>query len=384
MDDEVKSGPEELRVGEYVSTSDTEKAFPLFTVDLSGLVERQVVIASGTEETYQGHPTTLLLPDGKTILCTWTQGHGGACGFLKRSSDGGKTWSELVDVPPSWTQSSNCPVLFRLPDPNGVCSLFVYAGSGPDGCIQVACSRDEGLAWSDMRSTGVSAVMPFCAIVPVEGGRRLLGLTNARRIHKPEGMVDDQWSNIIVKSYSEDGGFTWSPWEVVLDNPDYRYCEPCLVFPENVECHTWICLLRENRHGKSYRIVTEDEGATWSAPEELPVGLHGDRHIARYTRDGRLVVAFRDRAGSGTAGHFVAWVGRWQDVLDRGEGGYRIKLLHNYAGFDCGYPGLECLPDGTLVATTYLKYRDDTCQHSVVCTRFSLAETDALLNSENA
>ena len=58
-------------------------------------------------------------------------------------------------------------------------------------------------------------------------------------------------------------------------------------------------------------------------------------------------------------------------------GEYRIKLLHNFAGTDCGYPGMELLPDGTIIATTYIKYRDDNTKHSVVSTRFNIRETDA-------
>ena len=41
-------------------------------LDLSGDVQRQVVIAQGTAEIYQGHPTTLLMPDGKTIFAVWS------------------------------------------------------------------------------------------------------------------------------------------------------------------------------------------------------------------------------------------------------------------------------------------------------------------------
>ena len=51
-----------------------------------------------------------------------------------------------------------------------------------------------------------------------------------------------------------------------------------------------------------------------------------------------------------------------------------IKLLHSYAGGDCGYPGLELLPDGTFIATTYIKYWGDERRHSVVSTRFKLDE----------
>ncbi|MDB6140567.1 MAG: hypothetical protein JWO94_3639, partial [Verrucomicrobiaceae bacterium] len=63
-------------------------------------------------------------------------------------------------------------------------------------------------------------------------------------------------------------------------------------------------------------------------------------------------------------------------------GDYRIKLLHSYKGGDCGYPGLELLPDGTFVATTYIKYRQGPELNSVVSTRFTLAETDKLAAHE--
>jgi predicted 3-demethylubiquinone-9 3-methyltransferase (glyoxalase superfamily) len=41
---------------------------------------------------------------------------------------------------------------------------------------------------------------------------------------------------------------------------------------------------------------------------------------------------------------------------------------------------MEILPDDTIVATTYIKYRPDNKKHSVVTTRFRLSETDALLH----
>ncbi len=345
--------------------------YHLPTVDLSEDIARQTVIAAGSDTVYHGHPTTLLLPDGFTIYCVWTHNHGGPCGPLKRSDDSGRTWSGLLDVPANWAEARNCPVLYHLPDPNGKFRIFVYAGQGPDGCIHESHSEDGGCSWSPMRSLGIEAVMPFCAIIPVDGNQSLLGLTNIRR----PGSVDE-WSNRIAQSRSTDGGLSWTPWEVIADDPNFRFCEPWLVpSPDGRE---WTCLIRENLHGLSWRITTRDEGLTWSAPERLPSGLAGDRHIARYSPDGRLVVVFRDRdAASGTTHHFVAWVGCYGDLFE-GEGQYRIKLLHSYAGADCGYAGLEVLSDGTFVATTYVKYRPGSDKHSVVSTRFTLAETDAL------
>jgi hypothetical protein len=95
--------------------------------------------------------------------------------------------------------------------------------------------------------------------------------------------------------------------------------------------------------------------------------------------DGRFVIAFRDQApASPTRGHFVAWVGTYDDIRNARPGQYRIKLLHSHAGGDCGYPGMERLPDGTLIATTYIKYQPGPEKHSVVSVRFKIAETDAL------
>jgi hypothetical protein len=125
-------------------------------------------------------------------------------------------------------------------------------------------------------------------------------------------------------------------------------------------------------------IVSDDEGRTWSKPKQVQGALSGDRHQARYAPDGRLVIVFRDMAAeSSTRGHFVGWVGTYDDIVHQREGQYRLKLLHNHAGTDCGYPGLELLEDGTFVATTYLKYWPGKRKHSVVSTRFTLADVDA-------
>jgi hypothetical protein len=340
-------------------------------VDLSGDNSRHVVVEAGSETAYQGHPTTLLLSDNRTIYCVWTHGHGGPCGPLKRSPDGGLTWSSQIAVPENWRLVRNCPSLYRLPQPAGGWRIFVYAGQGPDGCMHESHSTDDGQTWSPMRSLGLNCVMPFCSIIPVDGGRSLLGLTNIRR---PGHAQPD--SNVIAASRSFDGGLTWEPWRIIADDPRYKFCEPWIVkSPDGGE---WSCLLRENNRGCSWRIVTCDEGKSWSAPVRLPGELSGDRHISRYAPDGRLVVAFRDRnPHSGTTGHFVAWVGSYDDLCS-GRGQYRIKLLHSHAGADCGYPGLEVLPDGTFVATTYVKYRPGNELHSIVSTRFNLCETDRL------
>ncbi|MGV3660570.1 MAG: FAD-dependent oxidoreductase [Prosthecobacter sp.] len=352
---------------------------PLPTVDLSEDTTRQVIIAQGTPEVYQGHPTTLLLPDGKTMFCVWTHGHGGGCGPMKRSDDGGKTWSDFLNVPENWKTVRNCPALYRLTDPQGTTRLFVFAGQGPggtrqpdNGTMQSSHSLDDGKTWTPMKSIDLECVMPFCTIMPVDGGKKLIGLSNIRR----PGETKDKKSNIVTQSESTDGGLTWSPWRILVDLGDLKPCEPEVV--RSPDGKQLLCLIRENiRTSPAHYITSEDEGRTWSEVKALPPGLHGDRHKAVYTKDGRLVICFRDMGRtSATRSHFVAWVGRYEDIISGKDGEYKIKLLHSHKGSDCGYPGLELLPDGTLVATTYVKYRPGPEQNSVVSTRFTLAETD--------
>ncbi|RBP40480.1 BNR repeat protein [Roseimicrobium gellanilyticum] len=346
---------------------------PPAAVDLSKDTARQVVIAQGTAEEYQGHPTTVLLPDGKTMYCVWTYKHGGNCGPLKRSDDGGNTWSDLLPVPESWKTLKNCPSIYRLTDPKGKARLFVFAGQGPDGTMHQSVSEDDGKTWSPMVSNKLVCVMPFCTIIPVEGGKKLIGLTNIRR----PGETKDTKSNILTQSISEDGGFTWSPWRIILDMGDLKPCEPYLV--RSPDGKQLLCLIRENKERVALSMVSNNEGKTWSPAKPLPAGLHGDRHMAHYAEDGRLVVCFRDTGlKSSTKTHFVAWVGKYEDIISGRDGQYRLKLLHSYKGGDCGYPGLELLPDGTFVATTYIKYREGPEQNSVVSVRFNLQETDKL------
>ena len=124
-------------------------------------------------------------------------------------------------------------------------------------------------------------------------------------------------------------------------------------------------------------MFSKDEGKTWSHPVDTPWGLTGDRHMGVQAKDGRWVITFRDMAqNSPTRGHYLAWVGTYDDIRESKPGQYRIKLLHSYAGSDCGYPGMEILPDGTIIATTYIKYRPGMEKHSVVSVRFKLEDTD--------
>jgi hypothetical protein len=242
--------------------------------------------------------------------------------------------------------------------------------------MQQSHSLDDGKTWTPMQSNGLTAVMPFTTIEPIENGKALLAMTNIRR----PGDQKEKRSNVIAQSRSTDGGFTWSPLQIVHDLPGLKPCEPEIV--RSRAGAQLLCLMRENARHESLYSLSTDDGRSWSAPKLLPPGLFGDLHAAKFTADGRLVVCFRDTGeNSPTKDHFVAWVGRYEDILSGAPGQYRIKLLHSHDGKDCGYSGVERLADDTLVATTYIKYRPGPAKQSIVSVRFKLSEIDELAKS---
>ena len=192
---------------------------------------------------------------------------------------------------------------------------------------------------------------------------------------KPNQVVE------VIQIESDDGGVTWTLPRIVSRHPDYpgaHPCEPTMV--RSPDGNQILVLCRENsRKYNSLYMLSNDEGRTWSNLKELPGSLTGDRHIARYAPDGRLVVTFRDRTHiSSTKGDFVAWVGRYEDILHGRQGQCRIRLLDNLVREDTGYAGLELLPDGTFVATTYGHWEKGV-QPYVVSARFKLEGIDSLL-----
>jgi hypothetical protein len=343
------------------------------TVDISGETDRHVEIAAGTTEVYQGHPTTLLMPDGNTMFAVWSVGHGGPCGPMARSDDGGLTWERLDDMlPENFRNYRNCPSIYRIVDGAGQERLWVFAAQPK---MPRMVSEDGGRTWREAPPLDFECVMTFSSVVRLNDGR-YLGL-----YHRGPGGKDKAPLEVL-QTISDDGGQTWSAPRVVTRVEGKNPCEPfAFRSPDGDEL---CCLMRENTHrGRSLMMFSRDEAETWGETADTPWGLTGDRHMGVYAPDGRLVIAFRDRAlGSPTLGHFVAWVGTYDDIRSSRSGQYRIKLLHSYAGWDCGYPGVELLPDGTIVATTYIKYRAGAEKHSVVSTRFTLADTDALLRKQ--
>lgn len=358
------------------------RGYSIPLIDLAGEKHRQILVDREPGQ-YLGHPTTVLLEDGKTIVCVYPKGHGSGAIMLKRSGDGGLTWSDRLPTPENWVTSQETPTIHRVVDPEGTKRLIVFSGLYP---IKLAVSEDDGATWSPLEPIGdFGGVVAMASVEPLrtgaghylalfhDDGRFLRGGPNRHR-DSPAGEPTGTWT--VYKTLSTDGGLTWgepTPIAVSTDGP--HLCEPGLIrSPDGGQIAV---LLRENsRTRNAFVIASDDEGATWSEPRELPGALTGDRHVGKYGPDGRLFISFRDTTHeSPTQGDWVGWVGTYEDIVEGREGQYRVRLMNNTRGADCAYPGVEVLPDGTFVATTYGHWTEGEPPY-VVSVRFTLDELD--------
>lgn len=353
------------------------------TLDLSQDRARQVIVDREAGQ-YLGHPTTVLLEDHRTMITVYPKGHGRGAIVMKRSHDAGLTWSERLPVPANWSTSKEVPTLHRVIDATGRKRIIMFSGLYP---CRMALSEDDGKSWTPLARVGDwgGIVAMGCVATLVEPGHYLAMFHDDGRFFTTDGMTRYQADRKagkprvfnLYKTFSRDGGLTWSFPESVWHGSDVHLCEPGVV--RSPDGKTLAVLLRENsRTRNSHIIFSRDEGQTFTAPREAPAALTGDRHTGRYAPDGRLFLSFRDRTlVSPTFGDWVAWVGTFDDLVHGRQGQYRARLMDNHKGSDCAYPGVEVLPDGTLITTTYGHWTRGQSPY-IVSVRLRLAELDAL------
>lgn len=404
------------------------------TIDISNETERQFTVDREKGQ-YLGHPTTVLLDDNKTLLCVYPKCHG--CGkiTLKKSCDGGIAWSERLPVPASFSTSLEVPTIFKTYDKEGKRRLLIFSSFFP---IRMSVSEDDGETWSELSPIGAyGGVTAMGEMLSLGDGKYMAFfhddgtyLTPTATEHRIELWVTgegeeartqvlhfyseddgetwgepqdnyivaetregDNWrclyrsvpravkplSHTVYSVISKDGGLTWSRTPKKIAHVDgLALCEPAAVFsPDKKQIAV---VMREDTHKHSSYIITSDDmGETWSEPRELPSVLMGDRHCIRYLNDGRLFITFRDKCiGSPSLGSWVGWVGTYDDLVSGREGQYRVFMMKNYRGSDCGYSGIAVLPDDTVVATSYGHFTEGEPAY-VMTVRFKPEELDKRL-----
>ncbi len=365
---------------------------PVLRLDLDRDTSRQTVV-DREDGVYLGHVSTVRLED-ETILAVYPKGHGMGPIVLKRSEDGGKSWSPRLPVPDSWVTSLETPTLFRVGKSERGDSLILFSGLYP---IRAARSTDSGRTWTELEAIGdFGGIVAMGGLADLGEGRFVAFFHDDGRFIAATGNAAGTFT--LYQTFTEDAGATWSAPRAIWSGSDVHLCEPGVVV--SPDGSMLALLLRENRRTKNSHVMfSTDRASTWSAPIELPAHLTGDRHIATYAKDGRLVVTYRCMAADDPwKGDWVAWVGPWEELSclspdaapplmpsDLGakrpnasdHRSYLVRLKDNLTPWDCAYAGLETLADGTLVATTYGTWTAGEKPY-ILSVRFSLAELDAL------
>lgn len=394
-----------------------EASYPYFNiplVDIDNDTARQVIVDKEKDQ-YLGHPTTVLLEDNKTMLSVYPKGHGRGEIVYKRSYDAGLTWTERLPTPSSWDTSKEVPTLFKVKDADGKKRIIMFSGLYP---VRMAVSENGGESWSELDTLGewggIVVMGALTEIKPFDSGNYMAFFHDDMRFFTEDGRKKyeqdikefDSREFTLYSTVSVDGGLTWSYPETVLKSRNMHLCEPGVI--RSPDGSQLAVLLRENsRRTNSQIIFSDDEGNSWTEPRPLPNALTGDRHVAKYAPDGRLLISFRDRSplsysqelvkiaaeegetnygkvaestglGSPGEGDWVAWVGTYEDLVKGREGQYRVRIKDNKKGWDTTYPGVEVLPDGTFVLTTYGHWEKDE-QPYILSSRFRLEELDAML-----
>ncbi len=360
--------------------SQPPRGYSLPLLDLAGETQRQTLVDREPGQ-YLGHPTTILLEDHKTIIIVYPKGHGRGAIQLKRSADGGKTWSARLPTPQSWETSLETPTIHRVIDKRGKKRLIVFSGLYP---IRTSLSADDGKTWSELKPLGgdnpFGGIVAMASVERLKNGDYLALFHDDGRFLRAQGTATKPPIFIVYKTVSADGGLTWSQPEAIASKPPVHLCEPGLI--RSPDGRQLAVLLRENsRKMNSFVIFSNDEGQTWSEPRALPGALTGDRHVGKYAPDGRLFISFRDTTlESPTKGDWVGWVGTYDDIVKGREGQYRVRLMKNHKNdkgwdSDCAYPGVEILPNGMFVTTTYGHWSEGEPAY-VVSVRLTLKELD--------
>jgi hypothetical protein len=351
-------------------------------IDLNDDAERQVVVDRESGQ-YLGHPTTVLLDGRKQMICVYPKGHGSGPIVMKRSEDAGLTWSDRLVTPDNWATSKETPTIYRVhhSDRKG---LILFSGLYP---IRAARSWDEGATWTPLEPIGeYGGIVAMSSLVPLATGtgHYVALFHDDGRFFRNSGKVTGAMT--LYQTFTDDAGLTWSEPQAIYSSSEVHLCEPGAIrSPDGTQIAV---LLRENRRVQNSHIIfSDDEAKTWTVPRPLHDSLNGDRHVGKYSSDGRLLISFRDLAPAAKKtrhhGDWVAWVGTYADLLNNQPGRYRVRLKDNLKGTDCAYPGVEILPDDTYVLTTYGHWAKEA-EPYILSVRLRLSELDRLEGQSKA
>ena len=264
----------------------------LFLVATTALaVEQTDVFVSGQDGYHTYRIPAVIRAQNGTLLafCEGRKSGGGDSGnidlLLKRSTDGGRTWSAQQVV---WDDADNtcgnpCPV---LDESTGTLWLLLTHNLGTDRerdiaartakgtrTVWVASSRDHGATWTkpvEITSTTKKPEWTWYATGPGIGIQLKDGRHKGRLVIPCDHNYDDEAEKKHLSGshaiYSDDHGKTWQLGAPI--RPKVNECQVVELFDRR---GTLLMNMRSN-HGRNVRAhaTSTDGGVSWTPPEDAP------------------------------------------------------------------------------------------------------------------
>ena len=323
----------------------------------------QVLIADGHEPRSRAFAGVQMLSDGN-LLVGYREGSvhpwpsvgvdDGAI-VMRRSSDGGRTWSEprTVFALPGWDCSGGNRIA-QLPDQSLLMFVFqarwCQTSAGPperEAHVFPMRSIDGGRTWSRYGPelqlfSGWNETYAHGNILILSNGRWLLP------VHGADHLGGTTYSAV---AFSTDDGLTWDKHANVAMAEDINFYETDIIRLDGGRLLAVIRTLDEPF--AAYQSQSADEGYTWTAPR--PTGFYGETPRLFRLRADTLLCAYRDRD--------PARLGISYSVSkDDGETWQFGGQLYQARDWNCGYPDLVRLPGGEIFCVFYTEYNAGDCQ----------------------
>ena len=344
--------------------------------------------AAGSPRAVSTFPAVATLPDG-SLLATYRVGTNkdtadGTVEF-RRSHDNGRTWSEPTAPLERTIQGVQGSISVAYVTPLSDEHLIMVAcwvdrqsypgkplfNEETEGCLPMhvllADSYDMGEHWGPWRvlpcPDDVGPASLTNPVLKLPSGRLAVCVETNKHYHDTS-----RWMQRVVYLFSDDSGKTWSSPHTVSQDPTARifyWDQRAALDPQGrVITFSWTYDRETSKYQNVHRQVSEDEGKTWSKPEDL--GFADQPSRPAVMPDGRMVLAWVDRFGSRSIRSRIAQSGtspftaNSEITLYDHSSATPLKahtdtgnLLVQMEMWNFGLPYAELLPNGEVIVVYY-------------------------------
>jgi sialidase-1 len=234
----------------------------------SGIFES--IIAPATEESPRNSEGDLVLLKDGSILAAWSEFYGGnrddSAGRIsaKRSTDGGRTWSDKWTLVENTGQENVMSASFLRLASGDLLLFYLEKNSQSDLDVVVRRCSDEGKSWSD------PTVVTRDAGYWVMNNARVIQLSNGRVVC-PTAMTEKVWVKghtfRTVCFYSDDDGATWRRGVGGVVAPKRGAMEPGLMEKNDGRLLQYI----RTQLGQQWFAESSNGGDTWTQSQPWTV-----------------------------------------------------------------------------------------------------------------